>query len=404
MGQKNINKIKGANGWSINICNDTVLTCRNLSKINDAYEDIKELFYDSSAIYRDDNGDCIRVAGSFFKNDKSYKLKYYENYKLEYKSFAGDKCTESNNYSMTYQFLDAKYHNKPESVSFQKLDIPSRDINRTGCERILEIYTDYGDSIEYLLVQKFMNDYWYFTGPVFFILGIYLMILATNTIATKFVISIIFGEILTFTIACGIFGLSYNYMEWILFAVGLILGIFIGCISFNGYKLFKFILSINAGYILGILVFDIIFLYGNFQLSEILLTDSILVFIGMAIVSIHLAPDYHYLCDSIIGGYIFIRGVTILMQYTGKYGRYRELQLTLYLVNNYEFNLAKYCFTNYWPIYYVYDILIILFISVSMLYYIVKAVGKDEEEEENSEEKLIGAINRISSEDNPELE
>ena len=42
-----------------------------------------------------------------------------------------------------------------------------------------------------------------------------------------------------------------------------------------------------------------------------------------------------------------------------------------------------------------------------MFYYIVKAVGKDEEEEENEknpEEKLIGAINATSNEDNPELE
>jgi hypothetical protein len=309
---------------------------------------------------------------------------------------------------MKYKFKDSKFYKKTEQVSYQNLDVPDAGMNRIGCQRELEIFSDFEDNIEYLLIQRFMNDYWYFTGPVFFILGIYLMILATNTIATKFVTSVIFGEILTFTIACGMFGLSYKYLEWILFVVGLILGIFIGYFSFNGYKLFKTILSIDAGYILGILIFDILFLYGTFQLSEVLLTDSILIFIGMAVVSVHLAPDYHYLCDSIIGGYLFIRGITILLQYTGKYARYRELQLTLYLINNLEFNLAKYCFKNYWPIYYVYDIFIILFISVSMFYYFVKAIGKDEDEEEenekNPEEKLIGAINQTSNEDNPELD
>ena len=330
-----------------------------------------------------------------------------DNNKLVYRAFQGDQCTDNIHYNMTYMFWDSKFYKQTDRVEFQKLDVPDPKLGRTGCERTLNIYADFEDSTEYLLIQRFMNDYWYFTGPVFFILGIYLMILATNTIATKFVISVIFGEILTFTIACGMFGLSYKYLEWILFVVGIILGIFIGYFSFNGYKLFKTILSITAGYILGIIVFDIIFLYGKFQLSEILLTDSILVFIGMAVVSIHLAPDYHYLCDSIVGGYLFIRGLTILMQYTGRYGRYRELQLILYLINNLEFSLAQYCFTNYWPIYYVYDIFIILFISVSMFYYIVRAVGKDEEEEENEknpEEKLIGAINTTSNEDNPELE
>ena len=285
--------------------------------------------------------------------------------------------------------MDSKNTKEYNRVEYLKLDIPNPSLGRTGCERTLNIYADFEYYTEHLLIQRFMNDYWYFTGSVFVILGIYLMILATNTIATKFVVCVIFGEILTFTIACGMLGLNYKYF------------------SFNGYKLFKTILSITAGYILGIVIFDIIFLYGKFQLSEILLTNTILVFIGMAVVSIHLAPDYHYLCDSVIGGYLFIRGLTILMQYTGRYGRYRELQLILYLINNLEFNLAQYCFTNYWPIYYVYDIFIIIFIAVSMFYYIVKAVGKDEEEEENEknpEEKLIGAINATSNEDNPELE
>ena len=365
------------------------------------------LYSDSSAIYRDNTGQCFRVAGSFFKNNQNQTLKYKENNLFEYKTFTGDECTKLNHYSLIYKFYDAKYYNKPESVLYQNLDIPSRDINRTSCERKLEIYTDFEDSIEHLLIQRFMNDYWYFTGPVFFILGIYLIILATNTIATKFVINVIFGEILTFTIGCGMFGLSYKYLEWILFVVGLILGIFIGIISLNGNKLYKTILSITAGYILGILIFDILFLYGKYQLSEALLVDSILVFIGMAVVSIHLAPEYHYLCDSIIGGFLFIRGFTILLQFAGKYGRYRELQLVIYLINNFEFHLVDYCFKNYWPISFVYDIFIILFISVSMFYYIVKAVGKDEDEEENEknpEEKLIGPINQTSDGDNPELE
>ena len=308
---------------------------------------------------------------------------------------------------MTYRFMDSKNSIEKNRVEYLKLDIPNPSLGRTGCERTLNIYADFEYYTEHLLIQRFMNDYWYFTGSVFVILGIYLMILATNTIATKFVINVIFGEILAFTIACGIFGLSLKYLEWIIFVVGLILGIYIAYFSLNGNKLFKTILSITAGYIFGIIIFDILFSYGRYQLSEIILTDSILVFIGLAIVSIHLAPDYHYFCDSIIGGYLFIRGLTILIQYTGKYGRYIELQLFLYLINNLEFNLVDYCFKNYWPIYYVYEIFIVIFISVSMFYYFIKAVGKDEDEEENvknPEEKLIGAINTTSNEDNPELE
>lgn len=324
---------------------------------------------------------------------------------FEYKAFPGDECL-GGNFQMTYKFFNIEDKTK-DKVEYNNIDIPDAELHRTDCLRNINIYVNFENRIKYLYIQRFMNDYWYLTGVVFFILGIYLMILATNTIATKYVISVIFGEIVSFTIGCGIFGLYLKYLEWILFSIGLILGVFIGYFSYNGHKLYKTILSITAGFIFGILIFDIIFLFGKYQLSEILLTDSILVFIGMAVVSIYLAPDYHYFCDSIIGGYLFIRGMTILLQYTGKYGRYRELQLILYLINKYEFHLVEYCFKNYWPIYYVYDIFMILFISVSMLYYFVKAVGKDEEEEENEknpEEKLIGAINTTSNEDSPELD
>ena len=45
------------------------------------------------------------------------------------------------------------------------------------------------------------------------------MILAQNLIATKFVVCTAFGEIFTFTLACGLIGIPYN-IEWILFVVG----------------------------------------------------------------------------------------------------------------------------------------------------------------------------------------
>ena len=71
------------------------------------------------------------------------------------------------------------------------------------------------------------------------------------------------------------------------------------------------------------------------------------------------------------------------------------MQLILYLINNMEFDYAKYYYEEKWPIYYIYDIFIFVFMLASMFYYFIKAVGKDddeeEEEEKNPEQKLIGA-------------
>ena len=95
------------------------------------------------------------------------------------------------------------------------------------------------------------------------------------------------------------------------------------------------------------------------------------------------------------------------MQKLGKYSRYRELQLLLYLLNRYEIYYAKHLYEDQWPVYFIYDILIIIFMGVSMFYYYSKAVGRDEEEgkeEPNQEEKLIGAKRTTSTENDEELE
>ena len=247
----------------------------------------------------------------------------------------------------------------------------------------------------HLLIQKFCNNYWYFTGLVFFVFGAYLLVLAQNKKVTKFIVGMIFGEILIFTGACGIFGLKYEHMEWPLFVVGFFIGGFLGYFSLKNNKLYRKYLSITAGFIFGLTMFDIIFLHQNFQLTEILLTDSILIFMGLFFIIIYLLPEYHYFCDSIIGSYLFIRGISILFYKLGKYARYRELQLILYLINNMEFDYAKYYYDEKWPVYYIYDIFIFLFMIASMIYYSLKVVGKDddedEEEEKNPEQKLIGS-------------
>lgn len=62
--EKKLNVTTHSSGWSINICNDTVLKCRKQSSNN---ENDTGLYYNSSAIYRDEDGYCFRVAGSFSK-------------------------------------------------------------------------------------------------------------------------------------------------------------------------------------------------------------------------------------------------------------------------------------------------------------------------------------------------
>lgn len=348
--------------------------------------------YNSSIIYREEDGNCIRVSGLFFEN--KIFLEKINDTAFQYKTAPGDKCKNDQYYSATYYFINGE--KGADKVNFNELKKPDEAMTGGDCTRQINIQVNFEEKTEYLLAQRFLNDYWIPTGIVFFILGIFLMFLAKNQIATKIIISLIFGQLFTFIIACGIIGLKVKYLEWALFGAGIIIGGFFGYFSLGSKKLYQTIIGFNSGFIFGILVFDVIFYHGNYILAEIVFTDCLLIFIGLAITSIYLAPDYHYYGDSIIGSYLFIRGLTVLLQKTGKYARYRELQLTLYILHKYEDRLAEYLYENCWPIYYVFDILIFVFMAVSIIFYSIKIIGNNEEEikeEDKPEGKLMDETN-----------
>lgn len=383
-------------GFQINICNDTIIPC--LTPNNE-----EVILYNSSIIYRDQNQNCTRIAGPFYKGDEN-DIKYLEykkdkNEKFIYGAGPGDVCLKdySKRYSMKYVFKNTQGQ---EWVDFNTLNAAGE---MTGCEFTLEINANFEQHVEHLIIQKFFSDYFIPTGIILLLGGVYLLILAQNKKATKFVVGVVFGEIFIFGLVSILFSINIEYMEWAIFPVGLIFGGFIGYFCLGGYRLYNAIVSLTAGFIFGLIMFDIIFVNGNYQLTEVLFTDSVLIFMGIVFSIIYLIPEYHYFCNSIIGGYLFIRGLTTLLHKVGKYARYRELQLLLYLIHQMELDYAKDYYDNAWPIYFVYDILMILIMGASGFYYYVKYVGKDleklskENEEKDAQENLVGGGNTTNT-------
>ena len=395
------NNITSKYGWIINICNDTVAECLNISE-NDTNANIsnsqKVLISDSLMIYRDRDYKCRRATGGFFDQKNSTNLTYHKDFKnfwFEYHPPEGDKCGDNDRYRTVIKFTHNRNDNKAV-VHYKGIEILS-DINTYGCDRNLNIELNL-ETPEYLLIQIMLNNYYLVTGFIFLIVGIFLMFLAKNKKAIKFIIGCIFAEILSFSIGCGIFGLSIKYMELVLAFVGIFVGCFIGYFCLGGNKLFKVILSITAGFIFGLFFFDIAFVSGNYQLTVVLLINTILIFIGLFIVVVQFLPNFHVFYDSVIGSYIFVRGMSVLLYKIGGKVRYRELQIILFLVNRHEYQYAEYFYQNKWKYYWVYDIFIFIFMGVSIYYYVVKLYGRDDyeekdEEEENPEEKLIGGVN-----------
>ena len=328
------------------------------------------------------------MAGHFFQKD-IYLTKINESLFI-YNTSLGDQCGDGN-YTTSYYFINDDKAGKNE-VNFSDLVKPSME-NDINCNRKIDIKINFNERTEYLLVQRFLNDYWVPTGIIFFLVGLYLLIFANIIKVTKIIICIIFGEIFFFSMASGIFGLTIKYMEWFLFGAGLIVGLILSYFVLKVEKLYHTFLAINAGFLFAIIIFDIVFCHGNYILGEILLSDCLLIFVGTALTIIYLAPNYyHYFGNSIIGSYIFVRGISVLLQKIGKKVRFRELQLVLYLLHKYENPLADYYYKNVWPFYFVYDVVIIILMVVSMICYYKRVINKeggDINEEDNPDGQLI---------------
>ena len=278
-------------------------------------------------------------------------------------------------------------------MDFHIKDIPNTDMSES-CLRILPIDVHYESITDQLLIQKFFSDYYIGTGIIFVILGVYLLAFAKYKKPTKFIISAICGQIVIFTFFVGLIGIHYIYMEWAFLIAGLALGGFLGYFCLGGMRLYRVVLAVTSGYIFGIMFFDIIFTHLCTRLSQILLFDTIIIFISLFILIICLQHSFHYFYDSIIGGYLFVRGFCLLIKDAGKYARYRELNLLLYIIGKNEIELAEYYYENSWPIYYVYLIIMFLIIGGSIVFYYFKLYKKDDEDkiesDEQSQKQLMG--------------
>ena len=377
MDQKKIDDVKEV-GFSVNVCNDTVIKCKN-EKNNEEFT-----MFNSTIIYRNGTGACTRMAGPYFSKE-NYLQKSGETF--TYVS-SGDYCRKINNvqeyHTTRYIFSDTK--EEKDTVGFTDLLTPNADVKRF-CEDKLQIKVNYEKHTDHLLIQKFFSDYHYFTGVVFLIVGVYLLAFAQYKKITKFTVSTVFGEIFSFSFGVGILGIKYIHMEWAFFIIGLALGAFVGYFCLGGSRLYRVILALTAGFIFGIIIFDVLFTHLISRLCHILLVDTLLIFMSLGVLIIHLQHAFHYFYNSIIGSYILVRGFCLLIRDAGKNARYRELQLQIYMLEKSEVDMARHFYEELWPTYYIYTIIMFIVMGGSITYYFFKVYNKDEEAQDEKEKE-----------------
>ena len=98
-----------------------------------------------------------------------------------------------------------------------------------------------------------------------------------------------------------------------------------------------------------------------------IITDSIIISSISFYIILKILKQYILFLNSIIGGYILIRGLSILLF---KFLRYRELYLMIYFIENKEWDY----FDNEnrelkWDLFWIYDLLIFCCIIISIFFY-----------------------------------
>ena len=331
------------------------------------------------------------MTNSYYKNENQGKILEDDKRILIRTSLGDKKDNRSNNYSTDIIFINNK------SISDRNYYIENYpDINNSKTN--MTIHVNFDNIVKHLLLQRVFNNYYIFTGIIFLIPGIILCFLGIYETLVLVTICFVFGQLIIFILCEMIIGINEKYFEFLLISIGLIIGAISFFYSRKNLNFYKFVLGVTSGTIFGIFITEIFVFPSGFYLIFSIFIDNLLVSIASFLFIVYVIKKFYLYLYSIIGGYIFIRGISILLF---KHFGYRELQLIFYFANRNEWEYflheesAK---ELQWNLYWVYDILIVVFIIISIIFYRIqrnilkkKSIIKDDEEyyDENETEKKL---------------
>lgn len=263
------------------------------------------------------------------------------------------------------------------------------------------VYADESKITDYLCMQRILNNYYIPTGIIFILLGIFLCFFGYFQKLMKGITCFICGELISLFILLLGYDFNIKYLEFLFLVIGLIIGGIFLYFSLLHINIYKTVLSITSGIIFGnyLLDFILIFIHSHLILS-IYIDITIISISSFFLIVFQVLKRNYILCNSIIGGYILVRGLSILLF---KVLRYRELQLILYFMDRNEwefFETDKHDWDKFW----VYDIIIAFSIIISIVFYYYhskyykKIMEENEEIEiEEREDKKKGKDERLMS-------
>lgn len=343
---------------------------------------------DSQIIYNN-NKKVIRLTGPYYKNQNKGKI-IDINKKIIIKTSLGDRINGTN-YSTDIIFINNK------SIFDRNYYIENfPNINQAITN--MTIHVNFDNITKHLLIQRLFNNYYIVTGIIFLISGIILCFFGSFKTLTIIIVCIIFGEFMTFIFFEIIIGINQKYYEFLLLTIGLIISGLALYLCWKYKNIYNIILGLTSGTIFGIYLSEIFIFPSSYYLIYSIFIDTLLISNVFFLVLTRVVKKYNIFLNSLIGGYIFVRGLSILLF---KYLSYRELQLIIYFANRSEWEY----FNNKskddlkWNLFWIYDILIAVLIIISTIfykiqkyYYFSKRINSQDDEDyynENETEKML---------------
>ena len=343
---------------------------------------------DSQIVYKIKEHNYLKMTGSYYKNSNQGTI--LETDKKILINTNDSENINGTNYTTDIIFINNKSMTERNYYIQYYPDINSSHTNMT-------IHVNFDNITKHLLLQRVLNNYYLVTGFIFIIPGVILCFLGIYENLVTFTTCFVFGQLIIFIICELAIGIGKKYLEFLLISIGLIIGAISFYLSKKHLKFYKFVLGMTSGSIFGIFITEIFVFPNGYQLIFSIFIDNLIISAASFLFFVYVIKKFYLYLYSIIGGYIFIRGFSILLF---KYFGYRELQLILYLAGSFEYEY----FINensrrelQWDQYWIYDILIVVFIIISITFYKLqrnylkrKLILKDDEEydAEETEKKL----------------
>jgi len=366
--------------WSINICNDTIY--KNNTN-NTKYK------YDSQIVWHNDN-EIKRIAGPFYKYTNNFDKNYIskEDGKYIYNAQKGDLCNGDTNYTTTISY------NPSNNIANGLFTISNFPENLDNCKNEIKINFNLEKTTDYLILQQLLNDYYGITGSLFILFGIYLCFFAFRYFrTTKIIICLIFGQIILFSIDIAFIGNSTSLKDKLIIVI-ILIGILIGlvfyyiCLYYE--RLYLYLLAFCSGFVNGIFVFDMCFIYSNCILTPAIFVDVILIFIVSFISLVKILPRNNIYYPPVIGSYILMRGISLFTYNLSGNMRFIDLQLFLYLIRRYEEDLISQYLDSDFNYFWIYIILnaFILIMSEIINNLLSKKMDDIEKDEDINKEEI----------------